>query len=940
MKMAAAEALYETEQPASFSIFTIGTLDGSRPVCRDHDPGPAVVPGHRHARRRGRGHQRPAGASTSTEYGPGDYTPIIPVTYWTFRLMIGFGAARRAGRALGAVGPCAGAARRPTGGWSRAGLVLPLLPLAGNSVGWIFTEMGRQPWIVFGEMLTARRRLAAASATGEVVTSLVGVHRCSTACWPSSRCGCCSSTPGPGCPSPLTPAAPGPPDDDQDRPLDVRVLRRPSWSSRPSGSSSSPCCSPATSCSRASTSASACCCRSSAATRRERRVMINTIGPVWDGNEVWLITAGGAMFAAFPEWYATLFSGFYLPLLLILVALIVRGVAFEYRGKRPTRDLAGAAGTWRSSSARVVPALLWGVAFANIVRGVPLDADHEYVGSLLDLLNPYALLGGLTHARRCSSPTARSSSRSRPSARSATGPTGSPPAPGWSPRCWPSRSWRGRCSASAAPRPRSLVGAGGGRRAGRSGWSPNRVRREGWAFAGTAAAIGLAVATLFAALYPDVLPSTTDPAGTPDRSTTRPRTPYTLKIMTWVARGLHPDRAALPGLDLLGLPPPDRGREHSRLTPRLTDWGHVRLRRAGAGLRARRPEGGDRGGQARPAGGRRRAPRHDRRGVHQHRHRSRPRPCARRCSTSPASASARCTARATGSRRTSPSPTSPPAPQHVIGREIDVIRNQLARNRVDAAAPAPAASSTRTPLTVTDAQRPRVARSPPRRSSSPPAPGRPARPVSTSTSGPSSTPTASSTSNACRARMVVVGAGVIGIEYASMFAALGTKVTVVERRDRMLEFCDLEIVEALKYHLRDLAVTFRFGETVAAVERHAERRDRGAGERQEDRRRHGHVLRRPAGHDRRARPGHGRPDAPTTAAGSRSTSTSAPSVPHIYAVGDVIGFPALAVDVDGAGPAGRPPRLRRAGARDARRCSRSASTRSRRSASSGGPRTS
>ena len=74
--------------------------------------------------------------------------------------------------------------------------------------------------------------------------------------------------------------------------------------------------------------------------------------------------------------------------------------------------------------------------------------------------------------------------------------------------------------------------------------------------------------------------------------------------------------------------------------------------------------------------------------------------------------------------------------------------------------------------------------------------------------------------------MVVVGAGVIGIEYASMFAALGTKVTVVERRDRMLEFCDLEIVEALKYHLRDLAVTFRFGEAVAAVERHAERRDR------------------------------------------------------------------------------------------------------------------
>jgi cytochrome d ubiquinol oxidase subunit II len=105
----------------------------------------------------------------------------------------------------------------------------------------------------------------------------------------------------------------------------------------------------------------------------ERRVMINTIGPVWDGNEVWLLVAGGATFAAFPEWYATLFSGFYLPLLLILVALIIRGVAFEYRGKHDTA-------TWRSRwdlaifVGSLVPAILWGVAFANIVRGVPIDA--------------------------------------------------------------------------------------------------------------------------------------------------------------------------------------------------------------------------------------------------------------------------------------------------------------------------------------------------------------------------------------------------------------------------------------------------------------------------------------------------------------------------------------------------------------------------------------
>src|SRR5207342_3688796 len=127
----------------------------------------------------------------------------------------------------------------------------------------------------------------------------------------------------------------------------------------------------------------------------ERRVLINTIGPVWDGNEVWLLVAGGATFAAFPEWYATLFSGFYLPLLLILLALIVRGVAFEYRAKghgeqwKDRWDLAIIIGSF-------LPSLLWGVAFANILRGVPIDAHKEYVGGFFNLLNPYALVGGLT----------------------------------------------------------------------------------------------------------------------------------------------------------------------------------------------------------------------------------------------------------------------------------------------------------------------------------------------------------------------------------------------------------------------------------------------------------------------------------------------------------------------------------------------------------------
>lgn len=125
----------------------------------------------------------------------------------------------------------------------------------------------------------------------------------------------------------------------------------------------------------------------------DRRVLIHSIGPVWDGNEVWLLVAGGATFAAFPEWYATLFSGFYLALFLILVALILRGVAFEFWGKHDSPRWR-ATWEWAIVAGSALPALLWGVAFANIVRGVPIDGEGEFTGNLLDLLGPYGLLGG------------------------------------------------------------------------------------------------------------------------------------------------------------------------------------------------------------------------------------------------------------------------------------------------------------------------------------------------------------------------------------------------------------------------------------------------------------------------------------------------------------------------------------------------------------------
>jgi cytochrome d ubiquinol oxidase subunit II len=127
----------------------------------------------------------------------------------------------------------------------------------------------------------------------------------------------------------------------------------------------------------------------------ERRAIINTIGSVWDGNEVWLLTAGGATFAAFPHWYATMFSGFYLALFLLLIGLILRGISFEYRSKdanpkwRNTFD-------WMIAVGSFLCALLLGTAFANLARGVPIDANKMFTGNLFTLLNPYGLLGGLS----------------------------------------------------------------------------------------------------------------------------------------------------------------------------------------------------------------------------------------------------------------------------------------------------------------------------------------------------------------------------------------------------------------------------------------------------------------------------------------------------------------------------------------------------------------
>lgn len=264
--------------------------------------------------------------------------------------------------------------------------------------------------------------------------------------------------------------------------------------------------------------------------RLERRVLINTIGPVWDGNEVWLLTAGGATFAAFPDWYATLFSGFYLPMLIILVCLIVRGVGFEYRAKRPEE---GWQRNWEIAIfwTSLIPAFLWGVAFANIVRGVKIDQHLNYAGTVWDLLNPFALLGGLVtltlftfHGAVFTALKTVGDIRQR--ARKLALKVGLATAVlallflGWT------QVDRGDS--------RSLIALIVAVLALLAALVANQSGREGWSFAFSGVTIVAVVAMLFLTLFPDVMPSTLNADWSLTVSNAS-SSPYTLKIMTWCA---------------------------------------------------------------------------------------------------------------------------------------------------------------------------------------------------------------------------------------------------------------------------------------------------------------------------------------------------------------------------------------------------------------------
>lgn len=277
-----------------------------------------------------------------------------------------------------------------------------------------------------------------------------------------------------------------------------------------------------------------------------RRVMINSIAPVWDGNEVWLLVAGGATFAAFPLWYATMFSGMYLALFLVLVGLILRGVAFEYRGKRDSVTWR-ARWDWAIVVGSALPALLFGVAFGNIVRGMAIEplagsdpnnaGNLNYVGSLFDLLNPFSLVLGVMTATIFTTHgaiylTLKTGGEVRTRARDTAVRIGAVAAVAAVVALLWAQAYSGRMAVTL---PLVVVAAA----LWLGGLLMTVKNRNGWAFTLSAGTILLAVTALFVGLFPNVIPSSIDESYnlTVTNSSSQH---YTLTVMTIVAVVMAP----------------------------------------------------------------------------------------------------------------------------------------------------------------------------------------------------------------------------------------------------------------------------------------------------------------------------------------------------------------------------------------------------------------
>jgi cytochrome bd-type quinol oxidase subunit 2 len=264
---------------------------------------------------------------------------------------------------------------------------------------------------------------------------------------------------------------------------------------------------------------------------RERRVAMNTIGPLWDGNEVWLVVAGAAMFAAFPDWYATMFSGFYLALVLLLVALILRGVSFEFRGKRQSPRWRG---TWSGllTGASALAPFLIGIALGDLLVGLPIDSSHEFTGSFVDLLTPYGIFVGITLTLLCLLHGATFLSlKTTGDVRARSERLARRIAPGaaiivlayfvWTQVTINEGVIPGVIPLSAVLAVLGVV------------WLI-REGRQGWAFAMTTFAIACAVLSIFIDLYPRVMVSSTD-ASYSLTVQNASSSPYALKVLTVVA---------------------------------------------------------------------------------------------------------------------------------------------------------------------------------------------------------------------------------------------------------------------------------------------------------------------------------------------------------------------------------------------------------------------
>ncbi len=243
----------------------------------------------------------------------------------------------------------------------------------------------------------------------------------------------------------------------------------------------------------------------------DRRTMIQTIGPVWDGNEVWLVIAGAATFAAFPVWYATMFSGFYVALLLLLVLLITRIVSFEWRGKAESRPWRGV-WTWVNAIASFGIPLIWGIAFTSLLQGVPISSGQEFTGTFWDLFTPYTVVAGLAFVLLFALHGAvylglRTSGDLRARAERVAARVAVPAALGGTAfLVWTLVVGIDKNDQHVFPGIVVVVLAGA---AAVAAVLFTRQRREGFAFVATAATVVLAVATLFTELYPRVMVSST-----------------------------------------------------------------------------------------------------------------------------------------------------------------------------------------------------------------------------------------------------------------------------------------------------------------------------------------------------------------------------------------------------------------------------------------------